>query len=102
LIFLSIISDYFQDDQSGSFQYGVRRDEWKLIWGSPTKFQANKKRQKAALARTLKQQIIPEDSENKTTETIGTWFYRPLSFGTLISLADFLFSFLAVPNILVH
>ncbi len=38
---------YKQDDQSGGFQHGVRLNNWKLIWGSPTKFQANKKRQQA-------------------------------------------------------
>ena len=38
----TIIYNLDMDDQSGNFQFGVRKENWKLLWGRPEKFAVNR------------------------------------------------------------
>ena len=38
-----IVYNLDMDDQSGNFQFGVRRENWKLLWGHPERFAVNKR-----------------------------------------------------------
>ena len=37
-----IVYNLDMDDQSGNFQFGIRKENWKLLWGHPAKFAVNK------------------------------------------------------------
>ena len=37
-----IVYNLDMDDQSGNFQFGIIKENWKLLWGHPAKFAVNK------------------------------------------------------------
>jgi len=38
----TIVYNLDMDDQSGNFQFGIRKEDWKLLWGHPDKFAVNR------------------------------------------------------------
>jgi len=38
----TIVYNLDMDDQSGNFQFGIRKEDWKLLWGHPEKFTVHK------------------------------------------------------------
>ena len=38
----TIVYNLDMDDQSGNFQFGIRKENWKLLWGHPEKFAVNR------------------------------------------------------------